>query len=105
MKKMQLFQSVQMNLAILGICPSQSMQISCGFNGKMLKVAFFHGLSGILSCLFFVYEAHTFREYTDSIYMTSATIMVILYFLILILKMAKLFEFIDDFEKVISDSE
>lgn len=102
---MKLFQSVQSNLAVCGIFPIQSVPTQSGFNWKMFKVAFFQGLECVLSCLFFVYGAHTFREYTVAIYMTSATIMVTLYFVILVLKMAQLFEFIDSFEKIINESE
>lgn len=102
---MKLFQSIQLNLAVLGIFPNHSMQTQYGFNVKIFKVAFFQGLYGILSCLFFVYEAHTFREYTDTIYMTSATIMVMLYFLILLVKRTKFFEFVNRFEKFVNDRE
>lgn len=94
-----------MNLAVLGITPSQSMQPQYHFKGKILLVATLEGLRVILNCAFLFNEAHTFREYTRTTYITSSTIMAIIYFVILVFKMATMFELIDCFEKVIDGSE
>lgn len=98
---MKLFQSVQKNFAVLGIIrPSQPIQTQYHFNKKILKISLWFCLEFILNGTFLAFVACTFREYTHTIYTTSASIMVIIYYAILVFKTAKLFELIDNFEKV-----
>lgn len=70
------------------------------FNGKVLKASFLYGFNSILNCAFLFHKAKTFREYTDDIFMTSATIVITISFITVIVKMSRLFKFISRCERI-----
>lgn len=100
---MKIFQTVQKNLAILGISSMQSNQAF--YNRKYLLYLLLSGSLIIMNCVFLIYVAKSFKEYTDSIYITSVSIALFISLSFLIRRMRNLFEFIDNLEKIVDDSE
>lgn len=96
--KMKLFEIVRRNFAILGISPHKHP-----FNRNSLETFFICGLSCILCGVFLICNANTFREYTESIYMTTMQMVIASIFTIVVVKTSKLFQFVDDFEKYIEN--
>lgn len=101
---MKLFQTIQRKFAILGISPDQSIQ-NCPFNQEIILVYIIYGSACIMSNVYLFHEAQNFEEYTNNIYITTAATMLLFFFTIIINKMANLFEFIDNVEKLIDSSE
>lgn len=101
---MKLFQIAQKKIAILGITSAQSTQ-KTPFNWKIIRVYFIYGVAWTSSALFLFKEAETFDEYTNNIYITSATAMIMFCFTVVVFKMAKLFQFISDCGKVTERGE
>lgn len=97
---MKILQTVQKKYAILGICSNQS---KC--NRKSVLMCLIYSLGCTLSALFLFYEANSFQEYTNNIYITSALAMCVTFFAIVVVKMRKLFEMIDNMEKSIDESK
>lgn len=75
---MKIFQTVRSNFAILGI---SSISV------------------------FLVYVAKSFEEYTNSIYITSVSVALFVTLSFLVRRMANLFEFIDNLDKIVDESE
>lgn len=95
---MKLFQTIRENIRLLGINQNDR------FSGKILKASFLYGFNSILNCAFLFHKARTFREYTDDIYMTSATIVITISFITVIVKMSRLFKFINRCERIAEKS-
>lgn len=100
---MKILQTVQNNLEILGISSIQSKQAFC--NGKVLLCLLLCGLLIVMNCVFLIDVAQSFKEYTDSIYITSVSVAVFSSLVFFIGKMSKLFEMIDSFEKIVDESK
>lgn len=100
---MKIFETVQNNLEILGISLTQSKQSF--YNGKASLYLLLSGTLIIMNCVFLIDVAQSFKEYTDSSYITSVSVAVFFSLLFLISRMANLFELIDNFEKVVDESE
>lgn len=96
---MKLFQTVQRNFAALGIRTNQPK-----FNKNLAKSCFIYYFSFFMSIRFLFFEAKTFLEYTSSIYLTTALLVIFTYFTIFILKLEKFFELIDNLEKFFDKS-
>lgn len=94
---MKLFQFVQKQFAILGIIPNQQQQ---PFNLKIRMVFVCYWTTNISNVLILIFKAKGFNEYTNSTFITSATTTVAICYTILILNMAKLFEFIEFSEEI-----
>lgn len=100
---MKIFQTIQKNLEIFGISSVQPAQTYC--NRKILLYLLSCGSLIIMNCIFLIHVAKSFKEYTDSIYITSVSVALFVSFSFLIRRIANLFEFIDSLEKIINDSE
>lgn len=102
-KKMKIFKSNQKYFATLGITRHQAAQRQ-PFNAKHLRsflvfILFVISLSKHLFC-----EANNFKEYTESAYFTSTSIVTATIFLMFIWRMKFFFNFIDDWEKCVKES-
>lgn len=97
---MNVFQAVQKNFGILGICRNQSR-----FNGRSLMVCLTSGLGTIVSALFLIYDANSFQQYTDNLYITSALAVGFFCISNLILKVNDLFALIDEIETTLDQSK
>lgn len=98
------FQSVRKSLAILGINLGHSSTIN-QLNGKTL-ISFFILGSDIFSHFVYLFnEAGSFRDYTDSIYLTTANLAIAICFTILVFQMKNIIELIDGVQKVVDNSE
>lgn len=100
--KMKLFQVTQQSLADLGITPAQSVQKN-PFNQKILTTYFWYLLSFMFFCVYVFYLANNFREYTTSIYMTAVTFVALLNYTISVFRSLKIFELIQNFEKIFEE--
>lgn len=96
---MKIFQSTIHFLETLGIT-SQTRPI----NVRSLVTILAFGTMTILICASF-WEANNFKEYTESIYMSSVTIVIFVTFLFVIWKKENVFEFIDCWEKIAETSK
>lgn len=103
-EKMKLFQIIQKKFAFFGITSTQSIEAH-PFNEKILLVYVVYGSTWISSVLFLVRRASTFEEYTNNIYITTATAMIIFCFTVVVLRMPKLFEFINKCERLTERGE
>lgn len=92
---MKLFRIIQKNFAILGITSAQSIQ-KHPFNRQIVLLYSIYGSTWISSVLFLFQKANTFEEYTNNIYITSAAAIVMFSFTIIVFKMSKLFEFVNN---------
>lgn len=101
---MKIFQSIEDNLAILGISSYQSIQVQ-PFNTRNVTTLLVFGLSVISNCVFLFHVADSFMEYTKCVYVVSTLITSFICFAHLVLKMPKLFEFIKNFEQIVEESK
>lgn len=75
------------------------------FNKRIFFVSFLYSLTIISYSLYFIYDANTFWEYTNSIYSTTTFILNVTCFAIIILQLKNLFEFIEKCEKIVHKSQ
>lgn len=101
---MKLFQSVQENFAVIGVTSDQSMQ-SNAFNNRILAAVSTYTLNVALYIVFLFHDASTFGEYTYNIYSNSATILILICYIIVVFKMNKCFALIDRCATVVAKSE
>lgn len=102
--KIEIFQVIQKNLTTVGITPNLSTQ-PYPLNGKIVMGFLILTSALISSCVYFFYFANTIVEYTQSTYMGSIAIMVIIFLLIIVFKVEKLFVLISHFDIVINTSK
>lgn len=103
MKKMKIFVSNQECLAKMGVTRDQSVQ-SRSFNMDVAWQLLKFCICVISMVHFLAFEASGFREYTESIYFTSATISIAYIFLVFVWNMTDFFNFIDGWEKCAEQS-
>lgn len=102
--KIKILQIVQKNLITIGICPDSAMHLK-SFNGKNLIGLLLLG-SATFDMLMYIFTiAETFAEYTQSIYVCSACILIALALVITIFYSSKLYKTIIDCECLINISE
>lgn len=101
---MKSFQSAVEYLASLGITQSQAMQ-SNPFNVKNIVHMLLFGITAYLCGAFLIYTANSFKDYTESIYISSVTMLVFVVFVILIWKMENVFKFIETWKKTSEQSK
>lgn len=99
-KKFKIFKTLQANHAIVGITTNRTRNS----NERILVTFLLSGMALICSVLFLLGEVNTFVEYINNVYISTGLAMTIINYSIVISKMAKLFSFIDNVEKVISQS-
>lgn len=93
--KMKIFQSTVKFLESLGITlQSRSLNVRSSITIILL------GTMTSLICAFLFCEASNFKEYTESIYMSSVTIAIFTTYLFVIWKREHLFQFIDCWEEI-----
>lgn len=103
-RKIKLFQIIKQNFAKLGISSNLSTQNNL-FNKNVLTASLFYGLNITLNGIFLFFKANTFREYTDSIYPTSAVITISVCFANTLFKMTKLFDFFERCDTIADERE
>lgn len=99
---MQLFQTIRRGFAFLGVSSLQSMQTN-PFNRRNVATLFSFILTIAAYNIYLFRVASTFWEYTINIYSNSATFLAVGCYVIVILKMRKIFQVIDKCEKVTVD--
>lgn len=102
--KIKLFRTIQTNFALLGISSHQSVQ-QCPFNVRNLLTIFSIGFSAISTTINLLYIASSFKEYADSVYVTSSAVLTFVIYLLFVWKMRLIFELVDDLEKTCNESE
>lgn len=102
--RVKIFQLTQKKFAAAGINANLVTQ-PYPFNRKILLNFLALFVSVICNLMHIFYEAKTFAEHLQSIYMCSLTIAIILALVIVLLNVAKLFNFIDSSEKLVNKSE
>lgn len=102
--KLKAFQTIQKSFAIAGFDRNLVTQ-SVPLNGKILLCFSLLGLGITFICVYTFNNAESFSEYTQSIYMTTAGILVSSTLIVLILKVKNVFEFINHFDSIINTSE
>lgn len=100
-QKMKAFQTVQNNLAVLGVNLNSAQS---RLNRKLIKTCFIYYLSSTLATAFLFLEAEDFWQYTMNIYITTSSIMISSHFVCLIFKVKKFFTLIDDIENIFDKS-
>lgn len=101
---MKLFQIIRKKFAVLGISPANSIQ-KYPLNPKLVLVYFIYGATWSSSALFLYRKANTFEEYTNNIYVTSATAMIIITYTVVVTKMSKFFTYINNYGQTVERSE
>lgn len=104
LSKMEVFKTIRKNFVTVGISPKLATQ-AYPFNGKISMGFLILNLTLIFIFVYIFNDAKTFFEYTQSIYMASALILFIFVLLILISKVGKLFEFINNCDKILNACE
>lgn len=102
--KLKAFEIIRKNFATAGITPDLMHQ-PCPLNGTIL-IEFLMACSGIFSTsVFILYDAQTFTEYTQAVYIGSILTLILFALLIIILKLKNLFEYFNGNDKLINTSE
>lgn len=98
------FETIQMNLAMAGFDRKLAAQ-SVPLNGKILMCFLLLGLGITFISVHTFNYAETFFEYTQSVYMTTSGIFITMTLIVLILKVQKIFEFINCCNNFINTSK
>lgn len=104
MGKLKVFETIQKKFAMAGISPKLVGQ-SYPFNGRILVCFLLFSSAFVFVYVYMFKYAETFSEYTQSVFLGAGAILFILLLLILILKVDKLFEFIDCCDIVFNKSK
>lgn len=101
---MIIFEAIKSYFALAGLNPNQP---TCNhpFNIKTVAVGVGFGVAAILSLMFFLHEASSFEEYSNSFYLLSTGNFTVLCFIILVWKKQKLFVFVESIENLIDERE
>lgn len=91
--KLKAFETIQKNLASVGITPALASQ-SYPFNATIFYGFLKLGSAVYCTSIFIIFDAETFVEYTQSIYVDSLAMLIIFALLIVILKVERLFKYI-----------
>lgn len=97
---MKLFQTGQKYMAMMGIYPTQSL-----INVNFFLTIFASAINIIANWAFLVFEASSFREYTNSIFITSTITMIVMCEIYFTLKKSRIFAVIALCENQIAKSE
>lgn len=101
---MKIFQLTQKNFATIGISPILSYQ-SWSLNAEILIGFSITTVSFICTLVFAFSEAKTFIEYTQSIYIGSCAVIVILALVVIVFNVKKFFQLINDCENITNTSK
>lgn len=102
---MKLFQTVQNNLKLLGYIRNHDGYRYYPFSLRHLKTtaAFVFGLISIF--VYAIYSTNSSREYMDSFYLLTVSFSILISFTTTTFKMTKLFNYIDNCEKLCNESK
>lgn len=103
-QKLQIFQKIQTNFAVVGISPELVTQ-SYPMNGKIFMGFLSMGSGFIFMCVYTFYYAQTFAEYTQSIYISAVAFLILTILTIIILNAEKLFNLINYGESIANTSK
>lgn len=101
---MIVFELIRKDFVAIGITPNLRSQ-SYPLNGKVLMGLLVLILFFISNLMYTIYEANTFIEYTQSSYMCSLTITILLVLMITLLNVSKFFNLFDEFEHIANASK
>lgn len=106
---MKILKLLQRSYAIMGISPSkvslnQSTQ-KCPFNGRIIFGFLLYGCVILSQFMYIFYVANDFLDYVESIIATTSTIIMFICFAAMAPRKTKLFESIENIEKLIDMSE
>lgn len=99
-KKVKIARKAQEYLALFGIRSDRDR-----FNETVLSNALIFGVINILLLRFLLYDAKSFREYTDSSYTTSAAIFMLISFINVAIQKVNIVYAIATFEKIVEMSK
>lgn len=102
--KVKFFTEVQKNFTIIGLKAQHSAQ-KYPFTTKNILAISMLCMGSILTTIFFLWEAETFQEQTDSGYITSTYVASVFIFTSIVWYMKELFDFIENFENAIQNSK
>lgn len=97
---MKIFQSTKKFFVDVGIAPDDRY-----FNVRSSLTLLVFVIMATLICSFLFFEASNFKEYTESIYITSVTIAIVSTYLMVIWKKEYIYLFIDYWEKIAAASK
>lgn len=99
--KLKAFKTIQKNFAMIGISPKLAAQ-SYPLNARV-SLGLLLGILGMtFICVYTFKDANTFFEYTQSVCQLSIGLLIFSALAILILKVEKLFEFIDRCDSILN---
>lgn len=104
LSKLKIFQLCQKHFATIGISPNLVMQ-AYPINVKIFMAFVMNHVTIISNLVYVVREAKTFAEFTQSIYFISMALLIIFALMIIILKVDKLFELIENFDRMVNTSK
>lgn len=103
--KMTIFELIKNDFAIVGIESHKSIQSHSIFSTRNLIFSFLNAYEVIAVLLHIFCDDNTFREYIDSAYRCSGMSLTALLLGYFIWKAQNIFEFINDFEESVQQSE
>lgn len=101
---MPIFESIRKSLQVIGMSTPHSMQ-NYPFNKRNLTSLFLHGLNVMCSVGFMVSGTKDLMEFTDSLFLSITAIIAVSIFINLNWRMQRLFEFINNLENTVDQSE
>lgn len=96
---MQIFQSLRSYMHIFGVDPNQKSM----FNYRNVSVLLVASQFLVSAAMFFIFEAETFREYTESFNVLSIASINTFMAIVIILKATQFHKLIEMFEQTIED--
>lgn len=97
---MKYFGTVQKHLAILGIDSTRKP-----FNLKALGIFLLYAVNSALICIYLIRDTSNLKDSIIVIYMASASVLVTSFFVIIVVKMTKLFRVFECMEDIAKSSE
>lgn len=101
---MQILESIREKLEIIGMSNQQSLQ-KYPFNERNVTCLLLHGINIVCNLGFLIYGTKDLMEFTDSLFLTITAILTAAIFINLMWKMRELFEFINNLEDIVDQSE
>ena len=102
---MKIFQTIQKQYAMMGISPTHPWTQKSLFNKKIAFGLLLFAYCIVSQMVFILHVASGFMEYMEAICSSSATVIMFICFVAIVLRKTKLFESIENIEKLIDTSE
>lgn len=97
---MKYFKSLKNHFAVLGIDSAKK-----SFNQKIIITPLIYAVNSALTCAFLMHETISFRQFIESIYMSTTTFMIVIFFAIVTFKMTQIFALFGTIEEISENSE